>query len=453
MFEIIICKGFENSSLWECYRDEFGDIFPMFFGIGSGSYNNSKKLSETKNDTINSYHGLGYLSNSKSHYRFLHSPLMSLYYPDGSPIHLAVRQACFEWFYTIAKSDKTKERRIFDQIRSEYCRDYVWDKDKKCGKLILNRQRMQHVFHDLFFRYTLGIQLVNCELRYLDMYTGNGAAAFAFFSGTMPKSLSFTLMGHKYSRKFLEIVHLVGYILYRDGRINTPTMKNVFKQSRKANIDDWSMIKIMSQFYVLNSMRVVQTVVDTIKFLRSSPDKYISIYNSNPQNFIKEVLRLKTPVPFINSCLWIQAKNIQIKGKNYKFAALTPYQIELTMANHDPTVFGGMLESNQYSHEFDPTRNRLNETMTFRGTFDEITDNNVDRRPMKYCPGYQMIVNKFVPFLVNMFIQFDNDKNDIFKYVSDGTKEYQSRFDNRNYHYNHGTKYSDKTKSINEIVN
>ena len=41
------------------------------------------------------------------------------------------------------------------------------------------------------------------------------------------------------------------------------------------------------------------------------------------------------------------------------------YQIQLTTANHDPTVFGGMVESNQYSHEFDPTRNRLKETMTF----------------------------------------------------------------------------------------
>ena len=63
------------------------------------------------------------------------------------------------------------------------------------------------------------------------------------------KSLSIILVGHRFSREFLEIVYVLVYIYSHKNNIS---MKNAFKKAAKANIDAWS--KAMSQFYIANAI-------------------------------------------------------------------------------------------------------------------------------------------------------------------------------------------------------
>ena len=51
----------------------------MIFGLCYGEYNMGHKMAQTP-DSISVYHGLGYLSNLKSHYKLLHSPIISLHH-------------------------------------------------------------------------------------------------------------------------------------------------------------------------------------------------------------------------------------------------------------------------------------------------------------------------------------------------------------------------------------
>ena len=181
------------------------------------------------------------------------------------------------------------------------------------------------------------------------------------------------------------------YIFYHK---NSTTMKNAFKKAAKANINEWVIVQVMLQFYMPNAMGVVHIASDTIKFLQSNPDKYIRIYNSNSQPFITEVLRMRTPLPFINSFLWIESKQIEIHGKKYEFPAITPCQIQLTMVNHDINIFGGISKRKDHSHRFDQSRNTLDQTIPFRGVWNELKNDNIGARPTRYCPVYQMVMNK-----------------------------------------------------------
>ena len=61
-------------------------------------------------------------------------------------------------------------------------------------------------YFGFIFRYTSGIELLQQKLDHLDVLT-SGAAALRFLSGSLPKSLSFVLTGHKFVREFLEIVY------------------------------------------------------------------------------------------------------------------------------------------------------------------------------------------------------------------------------------------------------
>ena len=90
--------------------------------------------------------------------------------------------------------------------------------------------------------------------------------------------------------------------------------------------------------------------------------------------------------------------------------------------------------------------------MTFRGIFSELGNKNIDKRPTRYCPAYQMVMYKFVPFLVSTFAKFDKDRKNTFTTIVDGRKEYSHEFDNREYDYNHGNDYFYKVKSIHELL-
>ena len=78
----------------------------------------------------------------------------------------------------------------------------------------------------LFVRHTVGTELSQQELDYLEVLT-SGSAPLGFLSGSLLKSLSFVLMGHKFLRKFQKLFMYWDHI-YRDN--NSITMKNVFKK-------------------------------------------------------------------------------------------------------------------------------------------------------------------------------------------------------------------------------
>ena len=85
---------------------------------------------------------------------------------------------------------------------------------------------------------------------YLDVLT-SGPEALAFLKESLPKSLSFVLMVHKFLREFLKIVFVLRYIFYHHK--NSTTMKNVFKKPVKANIDECGVIKAMDYIQIHNS--------------------------------------------------------------------------------------------------------------------------------------------------------------------------------------------------------
>ena len=427
LLEMILCRGFEYGSLWECYADEFGDWFPVFYGLGCGEHSMSVRMCNTENG-LDGFHCSGYLSNSASNYKYLQSPLMSLHCPDTSETHLAVRTAVFEWFYSLTRRNSQFEKQVFDEIGSLYDKDFVYENTD--DGLTLNREKFQHVLNDLFFYFTLGGRLQEKELEYLDILT-TSKAGLAFVSGSLTKAMAFTLMGNLYSRKFLEIMHVLGYAFYRQK--NSRAMKNAFKAAKKGGIDEWSIIRAFAQFYVPNSMGVVHTAMDTIKFLQSDPEKYVEMYNEDPQAFINEVLRIRSPLQFINSFAYIEPKQAEICGKTYHFPAMTPFTILLSMANQDSNVFGGDSNSKDYAHTFDPRRRNLDENVTFRGVYDKLGSTTQFERGTRYCPGYQMVMKKFVPYLVKKFAKFGDKHKDLEKSLVDGVKPYNKDFDKRKY--------------------
>ena len=127
------------------------------------------------------------------------------------------------------------------------------------------------------------------------------------------------------------------------------------------------------------------------------------------------------------------------------------------MVNHDINVFGGISKRKDHSQRFDQSRNILDKTIiiTFHGVWNELKNDNIGARPTRYCPAHQMVMNKFVPFLVSTFLMIednnDSNENGIWPNLTDGRKEFNEKFDDREYDYNTIVDYKSQVVSSNEI--
>ena len=68
---------------------------------------------------------------------------------------------------------------------------------------------------------------------------------------------------------------------------------------------------------------------------------------------------------------------------------MTPFQIQLTMANHDVNIFGGISKSKDYSPRFDPSRYTLDKTMTFHGVWNECKAPKKSSKPERQVESQQ----------------------------------------------------------------
>ena len=127
----------------------------------------------------------------------------------------------------------------------------------------------------------------------------------------------------------------------------------------------------------------------TIARIRSDPNRYVEMYERDPQSFILEQARIDPPVTSYSS-LTRSVTDVYIWPYGTLKAPIgTPQQMTIATANRDVKFFGGKSKSRSYADEFDPTRENLDKILSWNGVESEVAKGNAPRG----CPGHDLSQN------------------------------------------------------------
>ena len=179
----------------------------------------------------------------------------------------------------------------------------------------------------------------------------------------------------------------------------------------------------------------------TISRIRSDPDRYIPMYEHDPQSFILEQARIDPPVTSYSSLtravtdlyIWpygtwcssacVRARSARTLVTSLKYHCIThvfertfsivsikyyeyysplssnvtntgtlkapvgtPQQMTIATANRDVGIFGGKSQDRSYADKFDPTRENLDRILSWNGVESEVAKHNAPRG----CPGHDL---------------------------------------------------------------
>ena len=124
----------------------------------------------------------------------------------------------------------------------------------------------------------------------------------------------------------------------------------------------------------------------TISRIRSDPDRYIPMYERDPQSFILEQARIDPPVTSYSSLTRTVTDLYVWPYGTLKAPVGTPQQMTIATANRDLGVFGGKSQDQSYADKFDPTRENLDLVLSWNGVESEVAKHNAPRG----CPGHDL---------------------------------------------------------------
>ncbi len=135
--------------------------------------------------------------------------------------------------------------------------------------------------------------------------------------------------------------------------------------------------------------------------LRSNPQHYVPLFEQDPVAFLHEEARVDPPVTSFTSVL--RKDTLVELGPSMGsriFEKETPFQVILSTANMDPTVFGGPHHSKSHAKHFDPTRENMDHILSWNGKLKDVQAGIAPRG----CPGYRLsmalsraLVQTFLP--------------------------------------------------------
>lgn len=123
-----------------------------------------------------------------------------------------------------------------------------------------------------------------------------------------------------------------------------------------------------------------------IRRIRSDPETYVPMFRRRPKAFLVEQARLDPPVTSYSSLsrsgatvkVWPLGMFGAMKG--------TPQQMCIATANRDVDIFGGPDRDRAYADSFDPSRENLNQVLSWNGVEIDVTNGVAPRG----CPGHDL---------------------------------------------------------------
>lgn len=218
-----------------------------------------------------------------------------------------------------------------------------------------------------------------------------------------PDWFNFLLAGHYFERKVLNsfYVLLQAFSRYAHGSALSAAFKAA--ENRKSQLEVLRLITTV--FSVAGSVAPAKLAYVVIERLWSDKEKYVPLYKNNPRNFIKECARLDQIVLVVSTSATDQIAN-DIKKEFQKqdssmttIPTNTPIHCSLASANRDENIFPN-------PELFNPDRPNLGKIIVWNGVEEDITNEDENKRPIRYCPGHdisldviQYVVGRFLPLI------------------------------------------------------
>eukprot|EP00756_Hemistasia_phaeocysticola_P047466 Hpha_TRINITY_DN2169_c0_g1::TRINITY_DN2169_c0_g1_i1::g.42367::m.42367 len=149
----------------------------------------------------------------------------------------------------------------------------------------------------------------------------------------------------------------------------------------------------------------------TIRRINRDPSLYVPMYLKNKAAFLKESARLEPPVGglvYVSGSTHTNKYGGDLKGWSSEVKKGDLAVAWIPTANKDPRVFGGRAKSEAYAYQFDPTRENLDQIMTWNGLLQDIENGHAPPgtpgHAPRACPGAifalqlcEKVVDYFLP--------------------------------------------------------
>ena len=215
-----------------------------------------------------------------------------------------------------------------------------------------------------------------------------------------PDWFNFLLVGHHFERRTLNSYYtlLQAFARYADGqaiRAAVDAAQGQFPQIEVLRL-------IATVFSIAGSAAPAKLAYTVIDRLWKDKQTNVPLFKSNPKNFIKECARLDKVVPMVNVLMTdeIQQK-LHENNENITIPENTPIHCSLVNANRDESVF-------ENPNEFNPNRKDLDNLIVWNGVEKDITQNNQQSRPPRYCPGHDLSID-VIAYVAQQFLPLIND--------------------------------------------